>query len=55
MYPFPPKYTEHMNAPIYTGVTELTINPEEVVILEFGQGLWFGNRMEKSLINENQC
>ena len=27
----------------------------EVVILEFGKGLWFGNRTEKSLINPNQC
>ena len=26
----------------------------EVVILIFGQGLWFGNRMEKILINPNQ-
>ena len=26
-----------------------------VVILEFVQGLWFGNGMEKSLINPNQC
>ena len=23
--------------------------------MEFGQGLWFGNSMEKSLINPNQC
>ena len=27
----------------------------EVIILIFGQGLWFGNRMEKTLINPNQC
>ena len=27
----------------------------EVMILIFGQGLWFGNRMEKTLINPNQC
>ena len=26
-----------------------------VVILDFLQGLWFGNRVEKSLINPNQC
>ena len=26
----------------------------EVFILEFGQGLWFGNHMAKSLINTNQ-
>ena len=33
----------------------MTLDSGEVVILEFGQGLWFGNRMEKSLINPNQC
>ena len=27
----------------------------EVIILIFDQGLWFGNRMEKILINPNQC
>ena len=27
----------------------------ETVILVFGQGLWFGERMPKSLINPNQC
>ena len=27
----------------------------EVIILIFGQGLWFGNKMKKNLINPNQC
>ena len=27
----------------------------EVIVLIFGQGLWFGNRMEKTLTNLNQC
>ena len=26
-----------------------------MVILVFGKGLWFGNRMDPSLINSNQC
>ena len=26
-----------------------------MVILEFGQGLWFGNMMENLLINPDQC
>ena len=43
------------NVPIYTGVTDLTLDSGEAVILEFVQGLWFVNRMEKSLINPNQC
>ena len=44
-----------MDLPIFTGVTDFTLDPGEVLILEFGQGLWFGNMMEKSLINPNQC
>ena len=44
-----------MNVPICTGVTALKLDSGEVVILEFGKGLWFGNRMEKSLIKPNQC
>ena len=43
-----------MNVPICTGVNNLTLDSGEVIILEFVQGLWFGNRMEKSLINPNQ-
>ena len=44
-----------MNVPICTGVTALTLYSWDVVILEFGQDLWFGNRVETSLINLNQC
>ena len=55
MSPFLPEYAEHMNVPICTGVTALTLDSGEVVILKFGKGLWLGNRMEKSLINPNQC
>ena len=44
-----------MNVPIFKGVTALILDSGEVVIMEFGQGLWFGNRMEKSLIKPNQC
>ena len=53
--PFIPEYAEHMNVSICTGINAFIIDSGEVVILEFGQGLWFGNRMEKSLINPNQC
>ena len=44
--PFLTEYAEPMNVPICTGVTYLTLDSGEVVMLEFGQGLWFGNRME---------
>ena len=46
MSPFLPEYAEQMNVPIFTGVTALAIDSGEVVILEFGKGLWFGNRMD---------
>ena len=44
-----------MNVHICKGFTALALDSGEVVILEFVQGLWFVNRMEKSLINPNQC
>ena len=44
--PFIPEYAEQINVHICTGVTDLTLDSGEVVILEFGSGLWFGNRME---------
>ena len=44
-----------MNTQICTGVTALTLDSGEVVISEFGQGQWFGNCMDKSIINPNQC
>ena len=50
-----PEYAEQMNVTIFTDVTALTLDLGEVVILEFVQGLWFRNRMEKSLVNPNQC
>ena len=38
---FLPEFTEQINVPIFTGVTSLTIDSGEVVIVEFGKGLWF--------------
>ena len=55
MSPLPPGHTEQVNTPICNGVTVLTHDSGEVVILEFGKGLWFGNIMRKLLINPNQC
>ena len=43
-----------MNILTCNGITAYTLYSMEVVILEFGKGLWFGNRMHKSLINPNQ-
>ena len=44
-----------MNITIFKVVTALSLDSGEVLILEFGKGLWFVNRMEKSLINPTQC
>ena len=55
MSPFLPAYAEHMNVHICTGVPALTLYSGETVIIDFGQGLWFVNRMEKLLIKPNQC
>ena len=44
--PFLPEYAEQMDVPICKGVTYLTLDSGEMVILEFVKGLWFGNRME---------
>ena len=53
--PFLSEYYEQVNIPICTGVTSYTMESGESIILIFGQGLWFGNRMDKTLINPNQC
>ena len=39
--PLLPEYAEHMNVPICTGVTALTLDSGEGLILEIGQDLWF--------------
>ena len=49
------EYSEQVNIPIFTGATSYTMELRKVIILIFGQGLWFGNRTDKSLINPNQC
>ena len=41
--PFLPEYSDQLNFPIFTDVNLLALDPGEVLILEFGQGLWFGN------------
>ena len=47
------EYSEQVNIPICTVTTSYTLPSGEVIILVFGQGLWFGDRMEKLLINPN--
>ena len=53
--PFLAECSRQVNIPICTGATSYTMESGEVIILIFGQGLWFFNRMEKILIDPNQC
>ena len=53
--PFLVDSSEQVNMPICTVATSYTMESGEVIILIFGQGLWFGNRMGKTLINPNHC
>ena len=53
--PFLSEYSEQLHIPICTGATSYTLDTGEVIILILGQGLWFGSRMDKSLINPYQC
>ena len=41
--------------PIVTCETAIELENKLTVILVFGQGLWFGYRMDNILINPNQC
>ena len=38
-----------------SGILHQRFYEGETLILMFGQGLWFGDRMQRSLINPNQC
>ena len=49
------EYSEQVNVPICTGATSYTMESWEGMIIIFRQGLWFGNKTEKKLINPNQC
>ena len=53
--PFLAEYEEQANVRICTGATAFTRDNGEVIILIFGQGLWFGEKMSRSLINPYQC
>ena len=53
--PYLSEYDSIADIPICTVATPVDLDSGETIILEFGQGLWFGNRMEHSLVNPNQC
>ena len=52
--PFLPDYSKQLDVPIVIGATDVDLENRSTVVLIFGQGLWFGDRMYKSLINPNQ-
>ena len=45
--PFLAEYSEQINIQICTGATAYSLESGEMIILLFGQGLWFGNKMKK--------
>ena len=53
--PYLSEYDSLEDIPICTAATAVELESGETIILKFGQGLWFGDRMEHSLINPNQC
>ena len=53
--PFLSEYSSTENIEICTAATAWTDRNGKIYILIFGQGLWFGDRMDRSLINPNQC
>ena len=53
--PFLSEYDSVTDVPICNTATAVDLESGETIILEFGQGLWFGDRMDHSLINPNQC
>ena len=52
---FLPEYSEQLYVPIVTGATAVDLENGSTVVLIFRQGLCFGDRMDKRLINSNQC
>jgi len=53
--PYLSEYDSITNIPICTAATAVDMDSGETIILKFGQGLWFGDRLNHSLINPNQC
>ena len=53
--PFLSKYSNNDNVEVCTAAPVWTSHTGQVYILVFGQGIWFGDRMNNSLINPKQC
>ena len=55
MSPYLSEYDSITDNPICTVATAVEMDSRETIILEFGQGLCFGDHLNHSLINPNQC
>ena len=53
--PYLSEYDSVEDIPICTAATAVDLDSGKTIILEFGQGLWFGDCLSHSLINPNQC
>jgi len=53
--PYLSKYDSVNDIPICTAATAVELDSGVTIILELGQGLSFGDRLNHSLINPNQC
>ena len=53
--PFLSSYKAQEEVRICSAATTVALDSGETVVLIFRQGLWFGEKMDKSLINPNQC
>ena len=52
--PFLDSYTAKKDIPICSAVTAVDLEDGTMVLLEAGQGLYFGKEMDRSLLNPNQ-
>ena len=52
--PFLDSYTAKKDVPICSAVTAVDLEDGTTVLMEAGQGLYFGNKMDQSLLNPNQ-
>ena len=48
------EFDDQTDIPICTAATAVDLDSGETIILQFGQGLWFGDRLDHLLINPNQ-
>ena len=52
--PFLDSYDSKTNIPICTAITAVDLDDGSTILLEAGQGLYFGDEMDRSLLNPNQ-